>query len=92
MSAIATEIARRFLRMPVDQTDCADAIRALGIAEEHVYVLREPIDRRYWPCVAPYFAQPESDTPIVKDPPAARRSLTVRPEQVVHALKKQGVW
>ncbi len=88
---MASEIQRRFIEMRVAETRSPDEIRAQGISEDVVYLLRERIECAHWQYVKDYFVGIEGKH-IVSQPVAARRYLTTRPEQVVAAMKEQGIW
>ena len=85
------DIERRLIKMRVDDTRCPDTIRELGITAEHVYLLRERIDCGDWRHVKEYFTTVPGKW-IVTQPPPARKYLTLEPDKVIEAMRKQGLW
>ena len=85
------EIERRFIKMRVADTRCPDEIRAQGISDDVVYMLRERIECADWRHVKDHFVGIEGKH-IISQPVAARRYLTIHPERVVAAMKRQGIW
>ena len=52
---MANEIQRRFIKMRVADTRCPDEIRAQGINDDVVYMLRERIECAHWQYVKDHF-------------------------------------
>ncbi|MHC4562198.1 MAG: hypothetical protein ACYS8X_05425 [Planctomycetota bacterium] len=88
---MVNEIERRFIKVRVADTRCPDEIRAKGISDDVVYLLRERIECAHWRHVKDYFVG-INGRHIVSQPVAARRYLTIHPERVVAAMKQQGIW
>ena len=88
---MADEIQRRSIKVRVADTRCPDEIRAQGISDDVVYLLRERIECAHWQYVKDHFVATEGKH-IVSQPVAAKRYLTIHPDRVVAAMKQQGIW
>jgi len=86
-----SEIEKRFIKKRVEETRCPELISASGVESGYVYLLRKRIECGQWQHVAEYFIQIKGKY-ILNEPVAARRYFTVKPDEVISAMKSKGLW